>query len=170
ARRNKRVVQVGMQSRSTGHVREAMEALASGVIGDVLVSKAWNSQLRKDIGKMKPSEPPQTLDFDLWLGPAPSRPYQANLLPGIWRWWYEFGAGDIGNDGVHDIDIARWGLGVTGQPSTVAALGSKFFFDDDQQFPDTQYCVYEWPGDGKVRNKRQLIFEQRDWSPYFQEG
>jgi predicted dehydrogenase len=170
ARKNNRVVQVGMQSRSTGHVREAMELLRSGEIGDVLVAKAWNSQLRRSIGHEKPSEPPAHLDFDLWLGPAPARGYQTNLLPGIWRWWYDFGAGDIGNDGVHDIDIARWGLGVTTQPTTVAALGSKFFFDDDQQFPDTQYCVYEWPGDGKVGHRRQLIFEQRDWSPYFQEG
>jgi predicted dehydrogenase len=170
ARRNKRVVQVGTQSRSTPHVREAIEVLRSGEIGEVLVAKAWNSQLRRGIGHEKPSDPPANLDFDLWLGPAPPRPYQTNLLHGIWRWWYDFGAGDIGNDGVHDIDIARWGLGVTTQPTTVAALGSKFFFDDDQQFPDTQYCVYEWPGDGKVGSKRQLIFEQRDWSPYFQEG
>jgi len=136
----------------------------------VLVSKAWNSQLRKSTGHEKPSDPPAYLDFDLWLGPAPPRPYQANLLPGIWRWWYDFGSGDMGNDGVHDIDIARWGLGVTTQPTSVAALGSKFFFDDDQQFPDTQYCVFEWAGDGQVGSKRQLIFEQRIWSPYYQEG
>jgi predicted dehydrogenase len=158
-----------MQSRSTPHVREAIDVLRSGEIGEVLVAKAWNSQLRSSIGRQQPSEPPATLDFDLWLGPAPQRPYQANLLPGIWRWWYDFGAGDIGNDGVHDIDIARWGLGVTRQPDTVAALGSKFFFDDDQQFPDTQYCVYEW-ADGPPGKKQQLIFEQRIWSPYHQEG
>lgn len=170
ARKQKRVVQVGTQSRSTPHCERAVELLRDGVIGDVLVAKAWNSQLRRSIGHQQPSDPPATLDFDLWLGPAPERKYQANLLHGIWRWWYDFGAGDIGNDGVHDIDVARWGLGVTTQPSTVAALGSKFFFDDDQQFPDTQYCVFQWPGDGKVGHKRQLIFEQRDWSPYTQEG
>ncbi|HZN36802.1 MAG TPA: Gfo/Idh/MocA family oxidoreductase [Pirellulaceae bacterium] len=170
ARRNKKVVQVGTQSRSTPTVMRAMEIVKSGQIGDVLVAKAWNSQLRGSIGKKQPSTPPPHLDFGLWLGPAPERPYQDNLLHGIWRWWYDFGAGDIGNDGVHDIDIARWGLGVTGAPSTVAALGSKFFFDDDQQFPDTQYCVFEWPGDGRPGQKRQLIFEQRDWSPYVQEG
>jgi predicted dehydrogenase len=174
ARKNNRVVQVGTQSRSTGHVRRAMEILKSGEIGDVLVAKAWNSQLRGNIGHQQPSEPPANLDFDLWLGPAPERKYQSNLLHSIWRWYYDFGAGDMGNDGVHDIDIARWGLGVTTPPSTVAALGSKFFFDDDQQFPDTQYCVFEWegssPSSGKVAGKRQLIFEQRIWSPYVQEG
>jgi predicted dehydrogenase len=170
ARRNKRVVQVGTQSRSTAHVKQAMEKLKSGVIGDVLVAKAWNSQLRGSIGHAKPSEPPSTLDYDLWTGPAPLVPYQSNLLPGIWRWWYNFGAGDMGNDGVHDIDLAAWGLGVDTHPSTVVALGGKYFFDDDQQFPDTQTVAFEYPGDGQVGHKRQLIFEMRIWSPYVQEG
>ncbi|MEX2176233.1 MAG: Gfo/Idh/MocA family oxidoreductase [Pirellulaceae bacterium] len=170
ARKHNRVVQVGTQSRSTGHVRRVIEILRSGEIGDVLVAKAWNSQLRGNIGHQQPSAPPDYLDFDLWLGPAPERKYQSNLLHSIWRWWYDFGAGDMGNDGVHNIDIARWGLGVTTSPSSVAALGSKFFFDDDQQFPDTQYCVFEWPGGGQFGSQRQLIFEQRTWSPYVQEG
>jgi predicted dehydrogenase len=170
ARRNKRVVQVGTQSRSTDHVRQAMEKLRSGAIGDVLVSKAWNSQRRGSIGHAKPSDPPSTLDYDLWTGPAPLVPYQQNLLPGIWRWWHNFGCGDMGNDGVHDIDLACWGLGVDSHPTSVVALGGKYFFDDDQQFPDTQYVVFEYAGDGKVGHKRQLVFEQRIWSPYVQEG
>lgn len=170
ARKHNRVVQVGTQSRSTAGVRRGIELLREGVIGDVLVAKAWNSQLRRSIGHEKPSDPPAHLDFDLWLGPAPERPFQANLLPGVWRFFYDFGVGDIGNDGVHELDIARWGLNPVGHPTTIAGLGSKFFFDDDQQFPDTQYCVFEWPGDGKVGQKKQLIFEQRDWSPYVQEG
>jgi len=169
ARRNKRVVQVGTQTRSTAAVREAMQRLHSGVIGDVLVSKAWNSQRRGSIGKTQPSDPPVTLDFDLWVGPAPMVPYRSNLLPGIWRWWYDFGAGDMGNDGVHEIDVACWGLGVDTHPSSIAALGGKFHFDDDQQHADTQYVVFEYGGDGQVGHKRQLIFEQRIWSPYVQE-
>ena len=80
ARRNKRVVQVGTQSRSTAHVIEAMQALRDGVIGDVLVAKAWNSQRRGTIGRQPPSEPPAHLDFDLWLGPAPACPYRSNML------------------------------------------------------------------------------------------
>jgi hypothetical protein len=147
-----------------------MKRLQSGAIGDILVAKAWNSQLRGNIGHKQPSDPPPHLDFDAWLGPAPERPYQSNLLHGVWRFWYDFGVGDIGNDGVHDIDIARWGLGVTTHPSRIAALGSKYFFDDDQEHADNQYCVFEWPGDGQVGHKRMLIYEQRDWSPYFQEG
>lgn len=170
ARRHGRVVQVGTQSRSIPHVRRAMALLGDGAIGTVLVAKAWNSQLRENIGHVQTGPPPEDLEYDLWLGPAPYRPYQKNLLHGHWRWFYDFGSGDIGNDGVHDIDIARWGLGVETHPSTVTAMGGKLFFDDDQQFPDTQYVVYSYPGDGKIGHQRQLVYEQRDWSPYVQEG
>jgi predicted dehydrogenase len=168
ARRHKRIVQVGTQSRSTEHVMRAMELLRQGAIGDVLVAKAWNSQLRGNIGHAKPSDPPAHLDFDLWVGPAPMVPYQSNLLHGVWRWWFAFGTGDMGNDGVHDLDIARWGLGVEAHPSKIAALGGKYFFDDDQQFPDTQYVTFEYEMAGG--KKKQLVYEHRIWSPYVQEG
>ena len=170
ARKNKVVMQVGTQSRSTAHVNKAMEKLKSGVIGEILVAKAWNSQRRGTIGKQKPSAPPAHLDYDLWVGPAPLVPYQSNFLHGIWRWWYAFGCGDIGNDGVHDIDIARWGLGVETHPTRVAALGGKSFFDDDMEHADTQYIVYEYAAATKAGRAKQLIFEQRIWSPYVQEG
>jgi predicted dehydrogenase len=169
-RKTGRVVQVGTQSRSTSHVQKAVQLLHEGVIGDVLVAKAWNSQKRANIGHRKPSKPPANVDYDLWVGPAPLVPFQANRFHYTWHWWYDFGTGDMGNDGVHDIDIARWGLGVDTHPSSVSAIGGKYFFDDDQQFPDTQYVVFEYPGDGKVGNKRQLIYEHRIWSPYHQEG
>jgi len=165
----KKVVQVGTQSRSTPVVMEAIEKVKSGAIGEVLVAKAWNSQKRGTIGKAKPSSPPAHLDYDLWLGPVTERPYQANFLHGIWRWWYDFGAGDIGNDGVHDIDVALWGLGAEGHPSRVAGLGEKLFFDDDQQWPDTQYFAFDYSAHGSQK-KKQLVFEQRIWSPYVQEG
>lgn len=168
--RSGKLLQVGTQTRSTEMAREAIERVRNGEIGEVLVAKAWNSQRRGTIGKSQPSEPPSNLDYDLWVGPAPMVPYRPNLLPAVWRWWYDFGCGDIGNDGVHDIDVACWGLGVASLPSSVACLGGKYFFDDDQQFPDTQYAVCEYPlNDGSSR-KKQLIFEQRIWSPYVQEG
>jgi predicted dehydrogenase len=91
-------------------------------------------------------------------------PYQSNRFHYDWHWWHNFGTGDIGNDGAHELDIARWGLGVEGLPSTATALGGKYYFDDDQQFPDTATCVYEWPGNGSVGQRRQLIFEMRIWS------
>jgi hypothetical protein len=146
-----------------------MELLHSGAIGEVLTARVWNSQLRGNIGRAKPSTPPPHLDYDLWLGPAPEVPYQSNMLPGSWRWFHAFGTGDMGNDGVHDLDIGRWGLGVDQHPTKVSALGGKYFFDDDQQFPDTQTVLFEFTGGTLGRNK-QLIFEQRIWSPYVQEG
>ncbi len=169
ARRNGIVMQVGTQSRSTAHVRQAIALLAEGAIGEVLVAKAWNSQRRGSLGHQQPSEPPEVLDYDAWVGPAAWQPYQSNLLHGVWRFWHNFGCGDIGNDGVHEIDIARWGLGVDRHPDRIAGLGGKYGFDDDQQFPDTQYCVYEW-STPEVLGTKQLVFEQRDWSPYVQEG
>ena len=170
AQRTGKLLQVGTQSRSTAVVREAVERVRKGEIGEVLVAKAWNSQRRGNIGKAKPSEPPATLNYDLWTGPAQLVPYRENLLPGRWRWFYDFGCGDMGNDGVHDIDVAIWGLGVTTHPTRATCLGGKYFFDDDQQFPDTQYAVFEYPVEGKPGIMKQLIFEQRIWSPYVQEG
>ena len=169
--RSGKLLQVGTQSRSTDCVREAIQRVQEGEIGEVLVAKAWNSQRRGSIGKTQPSEPPAHLNFAEWCGPAPRVPYRSNMLPGIWRWWYDFGCGDIGNDGVHDIDVALWGLAPGGHPERVTCFGGKYFFDDDQQFPDTQYSVCEYPADGLPEGrKKQLIFEQRDWSPYTQDG
>ena len=170
AQRTGKVVQVGTQSRSTPCVMEGIQRVLDGEIGEILVAKAWNSQLRGNIGKSQPGTPPAHLDYDTWLGPAPVVPYRPNMLPGIWRWWYDFGCGDIGNDGVHDIDVGLWGLGMTTQPSRVTCFGSKLFFDDDQQFPDTQYSIAEYAPDPKTGKKKQFIFEQRIWSPYVQDG
>jgi predicted dehydrogenase len=171
AERSGKVLQVGMQSRSAPFLKEAIQRLHDGEIGEVLVAKAWNSQRRSSIGKTQPSQPPAHLDFDRWVGPAPMVPYRSNMLHGIWRWWYDFGCGDIGNDGVHDIDVALWGLNLKTHPTRVTCFGGKSFFDDDQQFPDTQYAICEYPRDGAPHGRTtQLIFEQRTWSPYVQEG
>ena len=163
ARRNNSVVQHGTQVRSTDMMIEAVQLLRKGVIGDVLVCKAWNIQRRGSIGHQQPSDPPEGLDYDLWVGPARMIPYQKNRHQG-WHWWYHFGTGDMGNDGVHDIDYARWGLGVTQHPRYISASGGKYFFDDDQEFPDTQQVTFEYPGSGKHGARRMLIYEQRLWS------
>jgi predicted dehydrogenase len=161
-------IQVGTQSRSAGHVRTVIDRLRSGVIGEILVAKAWNSQLRADQGHQAPSEPPAQLDYDLWLGPVPVIPFKKTFHPGSWRWFRHFGSGDIGNDGVHDLDIARWGLGMDGHPTRISAMGNKLHFDDDQEWPDSLFSTFEYHlPDG---HKRHLIYEQRIWSPYLQEG
>jgi predicted dehydrogenase len=166
ARRSGKVVQHGTQSRSMPLVRHAIRLLQERAIGDVLVAKAFNIQRRADIGRARPGDPPKGFDYDLWLGPAPAVPFQSNRHHYTWHWWYDFGTGDMGNDGVHELDIARWGLGVEGHPSSVSAAGGKLFFDDDQQFPDTQFVTFDYPGEARTRTHRQLVFEMRIWSPY----
>lgn len=170
ARRTGRVMQVGSQSRSTSALQNGIRRLREGAIGEILVAKAWNSQRRQNIGHKKPSDPPAGFDYDLWVGPAPMRPFQANCHHYTWHWWYDFGTGDIGNDGIHELDIAAWGLNLDTHPTKVAGHGSKMFFDDDQQFPDTQYVTFEYPAEGESGRKRLLIYEHRIWSPYVQEG
>jgi predicted dehydrogenase len=164
AARNKTLVQHGTQVRSTTMIAEAVKLLRSGIIGDVLVAKCWNIQRRRGIGHGQPASVPSGLDYDNWVGPAPLVAYQKNRCHDGWHWWYDFGTGDMGNDGVHDIDYTRWGLGVETHPTKISAIGGKFFFDDDQQFPDTQQVAFEYPGNGQPGSKRMLIYEQRLWS------
>ncbi len=168
ARRNDRRVQHGTQCRSTSMMIEGVKLLRDGIIGTVLVAKAWNVQRRGSIGRGKPSEPPPGFDYDTWVGPATMIPYQENRVNSGWHWWHHFGTGDMGNDGVHDIDYACWGLGVETHPSVISAAGGKYFFDDDQEFPDTQQVTFEYPGDQSVgeskSGQRMLIYEQRLWS------
>lgn len=166
AKKNKIVMQHGTQKRSDAALQKLMSEIHNGLIGDVLMTKHVNSQKRANIGKHKPSKPPAHVDYDLWVGPAEWRDHQSNYVHYSWHWFYNFGTGDIGNDGVHGIDVARWGLGVDTHPSFVGGYGSKLYFDDDQEFPDTYSLAFEYPGDGKVGQKRVLIYEQRIWSPY----
>lgn len=170
ARRHKRHVQHGTQSRSSNMIAAGIQMLRDGVIGDVLVAKAWNVQRRGAIGHAEPTDPPSGLNYDLWVGPAPMVPFRSNCHHYTWHWWFNFGTGDTGNDGVHEIDIARWGLGVKTHPTTISAVGGKYAYKDDQQFPDTQYVSFEYPGDGEAGSRRQLVFEMRLWSRYGLEG
>lgn len=169
ARRSGRVMQVGTQTHSTKVFRDAIDMVREGAIGEVRIAKTWTSQQRVNIGHHEPSTPPKGLDYDLWVGPAPMMPYQENRLHYLWHWWYNFGTGDAGNRGVHQMDIALWGLDLKTHPTRVSGFCDKMYFDDDQQFPDTQYVTFEYPGDGSPRGKRLLIYEQRIWTPYVQE-
>lgn len=164
ARKYNRVVQVGTQSRSAPHYKEAMEFLKSGKLGRVHMAKAWNSQLRRRVPAVADSAVPEGIDWNLWQGPAPERAYNENYYTYGWRWLWDYGTGDMGNDGVHDLDIARWGLDVK-YPEQIQCTGSKLEFTGDiQQTPDTQIATYTFP-ENKI-----LVYEQRLWSPYFQEG
>lgn len=167
SKRTGKIVQHGTQSRSAPLIQTAVKILRDGTIGDVILARAWNVQFRGPIGKSQPATPPQGFDYDTWVGPAPLLPFQPNRSHYTWHWWYNFGTGDAGNDGVHEIDIARWGLGVETHPSVVGAVGGKYVHDDDQQFPDTMTAAFEYPGDGAVGHRRQLTFEMRLWSTYY---
>ncbi len=164
AKKSGKVIAHGTQARSSAPMQQAMKLLKDGLIGDVLIAKCWNWQLRKDIGHQQPSAVPPNVDYNTWVGPAEWMPFQANRFHYSWHWWYNFGCGDLGNDGIHEFDYALWGLGVDTHPSLISATGGKYFFDDDQQFPDTQQITYVYPGDDKVGHRRMLIYEMRLWS------
>jgi predicted dehydrogenase len=164
AKASKLVVAHGTQSRATAGIIEAIAMLREGVIGNVLIAKCWNYQQRDDIGRSQPGTPPPTVDYDAWVGPAEWMPYQENRFHYNWHWWRNFGTGDVGNDGCHELDLALWGLGVDRHPSSIAAIGGKYHFKDDQEFPDTVQATYEWPGDGAPGDRRMLIYEQRLWT------
>ncbi len=156
-----KVVQHGTQARSSAGIQEAIDHLHNGLIGDVLVAKCWNWQTRNSIGHAQPTEPPANVDYDTWVGPAEWMPYQKNRFHYDWHWWFNFGAGDLGNDGVHEMDYALWGLGVTGAPKRISGMGGVYFFNDDRQWPDTQQVTFEYE---TPAGPRMLVYEQRLWS------
>lgn len=155
ARRNKRHVQMGNQRRSSPKIGEAIGRLHQGEIGRVLFARGWINSTRPSIGHGKKIAPPPHLDFKLWQGPAPQRPFQDNLLHYNWHWFWDYGTGELGNNGIHALDLCRWGLGV-GYPERVICGGGKFHFDDDQQTPDTQIATFHF-GD------KAINWEHRTW-------
>ena len=145
AEKYNRIVQHGTNSRSNPAVREAIGKLREGLIGEVYMARGLCFNRRDTIGHAPSVEAPAGVNYDLWTGPAP--------------WFWEYGNGDIGNQGSHQIDVARWGLGV-GFPIKVSAMGGHFMFDDDQETPNTLYCMFEFDGTGK---RKMLEFEVRHW-------
>jgi predicted dehydrogenase len=150
ARKYGRMVQIGSQSRSIAHKIEAMGLLRQGVIGKVYLAKGLCYKRRKSIGR-KPDlpTPPPGVDWEKFLGPAPLRPFNENRFAYNWHWFWDTGNGDIGNQGVHEMDIARWGLGKTELPKSVYSHGGKFVYDDDQETPNTQTAIFDY-GDARL--------------------
>jgi predicted dehydrogenase len=138
ARKTGRMVQVGMQSRSTPSKIRAIQIVQGGAIGKLYAAKALCFKRRKSIGK-SPIEPvPPGLDWSMFLGPAQMKEYSKNRFAYNWHWFWDTGNGDIGNQGVHEMDICRWAFGDVGFPQTAASTGGKFVYDDDQETPNTQ--------------------------------
>ncbi len=157
ARHRDRMVQMGTQIRSAAFLREAREFVESGALGKVISGKAWETGRSGEVKLAPDIPPPAGIDYDLWQGPSPERPYNPTIVEGAWRWMFDYGTGDLGNDGVHRIDYCRYVMGLDDWPETVSASGGKYFFDDDQQWPDTLFVTYDYPG-------RVLQYEMRLWS------
>jgi predicted dehydrogenase len=154
ARKYGRMVQVGSQSRSIPNKIRAMKLLQEGVIGAIYQAKALCYKRRRSIGRT-PDEPvPPGLDWSLFLGPAQMKPYSKNKYAYNWHWFWDTGNGDIGNQGVHEMDIARWGAGLDGPPNWVVSTGGKYAYNDDQETPNTETAVLDY-------GSRQIVFEVR---------
>ncbi len=162
ARQYDRVVQSGLQQRSGAHFQSAIDYVRSGKLGRVRLAKAWTAHLRKSIGHKADCIAPQGVDYDLWQGPAPLKNFNPNRFHHNWHWNWDYGSGELGNWGVHMLDIARWGLEVT-YPTQVSALGGQHYFDDDQQTPDTLLANYTFAG-------KTIAWEHRLWSHQGIEG
>jgi predicted dehydrogenase len=172
ARKYDRVMQVGCQSRSGRHFAEAMDYIRSGALGVVSLARAWESTKRGSLGYPKDGEAPAGVDYDRWLGPAPKRAFNPARFHSNWRWFFDYGTGDLGNDGVHRIDYARRALGAAFEgrgkrlpdwPTACSAAGGKFILDDIEDWPDTQMVTWEYPG-------AVMVYEMRCVNAYPFEG
>lgn len=141
----KRVVQIGTQRRSWPTLTQGLAELKNGVIGKVYMGKGWYANTRGSIGNGKVIPVPSNLDYELWQGPAPRKPYKDNLIHYNWHWFWHWGTGEALNNGTHEIDVIRWGLGLD-YPLKVSSAGGRYQFKDDWETPDTQVITYETPG------------------------
>ena len=162
ARKYKVVIQAGMQRRSQTSVIAAREYVQSGKLGKVAFARAWIAGDRPNIGHAKPDQPPAGVDYSLWLGPAPEGPFTKNRFHYNWHWFWDLGTGEIGNNGIHGLDAARNILGVDA-PTKISCAGGKYFYDDDQQTPDTQIATFDFPTGPGGATGCTLVWEHRVW-------
>ncbi|MEN9686797.1 MAG: hypothetical protein RLZZ28_2583 [Bacteroidota bacterium] len=162
ARKYDRIVQMGAQRRSWNLLTEGINELHNGIIGKVHLAKTWYTNQRKSIGTGKPAAVPPGLDYDLWQGPAPRRPYKDNLIHYNWHWFWHWGTGEALNNGTHEVDVARWGLGID-YPLSVSSTGGRYYFQDDWETPDTQLISFNCPN-------ATLLWEGRSCSGFKVQG
>jgi predicted dehydrogenase len=160
AQKYQRIVQHGTQSRSAPAMIEAIGQLHSGTFGDIYLARGLCFKRRDTIGRAAVEMAPQGVNYDLWTGPAPLKPFTKNRFHYNWHWIWDTGNGDLGNQGIHQVDAARWGLGVK-FPDRVSAMGGHFMFDDDQETPNTLACTFTFEqADG---HRKMLEFGVRHW-------
>lgn len=162
ARKYNRVVQMGSQRRSWALLTEGINALHEGAIGKIHLVKCWYTNQRKPIGVGKTVPVPAGLDYNLWQGPAPRRPYKDNLIHYNWHWFWHWGTGEALNNGTHEVDVARWGLNID-YPLSVASTGGRFYYKDDWETPDTQLITFNCP-------EATVLWEGRSCSSFKVQG
>ncbi len=159
-----RIVQHGVQLRSSPALQEAVRRLREGLIGKVYLARAVIFRWRPSVGRFPDEAPPSSLDWDLWQGPAQRRPFSRGLVHYNWHWHWDYGNGDIGNQGIHELDMAQWGLGV-GLPEEVAAMGGKFLWDDDKETPEILTALCRYP-----RQNKMIEIAVRHWCTNREDG
>ena len=162
ARKHKRVVQMGNQRRSWPWVIEAIQAVKNGELGKSYFARCWYTNRRPSIGRGKTVPVPEWLDFSLWQGPAPERPYKDNLVHYNWHWFWHWATAELGNNGVHSLDLARWGLEID-LPTKITCGGNRYFFQDDWETPDTTIATFDFGSKG-------IIWEGQSCAPRGFEG
>ena len=160
ANKYNRIVQHGTQSRSSVGVGEGVQRMRDGVLGDLYLSRGLCYKWRDTIGRAAEEPVPAGVNYDLWTGPAPMKPFTRNRFHYNWHWIWDTGNGDMGNQGIHEMDVARWGLGVA-FPNRVSAVGGHFMFDDDQETPNTLLAAFQF--DLPNGKRKMLEFEVRHW-------
>lgn len=160
-----RIVQHGVQLRSSVAIREAIQHLEEGLIGRVYMARGLVFRWRPDIGDHGISPVPAGLDYDMWCGPAPMRPFSKNLVHYNWHWHWNYGNGDVGNQGIHETDLCMWGLGVNSLPERITSMGGKFLWDDCKEVPEVQTSIYHYPKEKKI-----IQFEVRNWCTNLEDG
>ena len=198
ARKYKRVMQIGTQRHCAESSRAAVEFLGTGKLGKVCLVKARTFQVRESIGRPPDGTPPATVDYDMWLGPAPKRPFNPNRFHYNWRFYWDYGNSELGNQGVHSLDLALWGIQTLlgddhALPTTVANCSGIYWLDDDKEVPDTQLVTYQFrrlmlvwelrsfqrglPGDEGFSGtpafygtEGTLVFDQKGWRVRWKNG
>jgi predicted dehydrogenase len=157
--RYRRVCQMGAQRRSFPNIQQAIKEIHDGLVGKAYFGRAWYTNHRDSIGRGKPAPVPSWLDYELWQGPAPRRPFRDNLIHYNWHWFWHWGTGEALNNGTHEVDVCRWALGVD-WPTRVTSNGGRYHFQDDWETPDTQVVGFDY-AEGK-----SIAWEGRSCNPY----